>query len=674
MNSKKRFTQALITFFAIFFFALPASAAGRIGVPRGSALELTPSGAGFETSFDVRNDGDEALFVSRIAPRTDTDDVRLPKRVVARFQSGQTSGTIAPHQSARVRVTWTPDRDTHVRAFYGHVMITSTDESAGEVAVGIAVHHENVFRKHVLSSIIVAPLFASLVLALLLALAAGGRTGRAPRAVALAASIACAALALAAWLWFDPDLSRAEGGDGFQLVERASFARSIGAEIFLGVDGASLPLAVMCALAAPCGVLAAWEQRQNPSLFFALYMLLVGASLGALVALDAFLFVLCLAIAMASAFLLVGLFGRGEARAAASRMFVLSAIGLAIFCVALGALHGASTRTFLVDGSPSPHTWAFAELARVDFVSSRAVLFGAPIAKSAFILAFVGLGFASAIFPFHAWLADALRSAPPAVGAMIAIGSSRAAMLGLVRMCAFVLPESFRWSAPVLGAVGAAGALYAAFVAVAERDLASVASMSLVALSSAAIASACALTPEGFLGAVCAIATAGIAVAASLLALGALHERTGTLDTRKLRGLGIEAPLLACALGATACACGAVPGFATFWTAWLASIGAMVREPGLAFAVLVAIVILSASQVLPLMRVVRGRLPESIRGSEPLAPWGGHLPDLRAREIAMLAPLLVVVIVLGVYPAPLLGRASNTVRDAMAFIAPNAPN
>jgi NADH-quinone oxidoreductase subunit M len=655
-----------------FLFAAPSFAAGRIVVPRGAVLDLVATPSGYETAFDVRNDSDDPLFVSRIAPRTDADDIRLPKHVVARFQSGQTSGTIPPHGTARVHVTWTPERDTRLRAFYGHVMITSTDEGAGEVAVGIALRDPNPLRRHVVSSIVSLPLLASVVLALLLVAFGGGRTGRAPRVVALAASLASAALAIAAWAWFDPELSRASGNDGYQLVERAAFARSIGVELFLGVDGVSLPLIVLAAVAAPCGVLASWKQRQNPSLFFAFYMLLTGASLGALVALDAFVFAVCLAIAIASAFMLVGLFGRGDARTAASRMFVLAVLGLAAYVVALGALHGASTRVFLVDGTPSPHAWTFAELARVDFAASRASLFGAPLAKSALVLSLVGLGLASAAFPFHAWLSAVARSAPPAVSAMIAIGMTRAAMLGLVRTAIVVLPESFRWSAPVIGTIAAAGALYAAFVAIAERDLASIASMSLVALSSVAIASLCALSPEALLGAVSAIATSGAAVAAAMLALGALHERTATLDTRALRGLGIESPRLALALGASACACGAVPGFATFWSAWLASIGAVVREPGFAAAVLVALVVLSVSQVSPLMRVVRGRLPESLRGSQSLAPWGGHVPDLRAREIAALAPLVLLVLALGLYPAPLLGRAANTVRDLITIGAGGA--
>ncbi|HEY1958040.1 MAG TPA: proton-conducting transporter membrane subunit [Polyangiaceae bacterium] len=657
--------------FAILFFAGPSMARGRIVVPRGAPLELRPAVGNYEASFDVKNDSDDPLWISRIAPRTDADDVRLPRRVTARFESGQTSGTIPPHGTARVRVTWAPDRDTHVRSFYGHVMITSTDESAGEVAVGIAAHDKRLgpLGKHLLSTAVLLPLLGAALLALFLVASGGGR-GRQPRVVALVMSLACAAVALAACAAFDPELLRAEGGDGFQLVERAAFARSLGVEMFLGVDGVSLPLFVVCAIAAPCGVLAAWEQRQSPAVFFALYMLLVGASLGAIVALDGVLFVFCLALALAAAFLLVGLFGRGDARAAAGRMLVLGGAGLALVALALGALHGASTRTFLVDGSPMPHAWALPELARVDFFASKATLLGGSLAKSAFVLSFVGLALLGAVFPFHAWLASALRSAPPAVGAMIAVGLTRAALVGVLRLDVAVLPESLRWAASAVGALGAAGALYAAFVAVGERNFVSIASFAAVSVSGVALVGLASLSPQAMLGSVSALATSGAALAAAVLALGALRDRTGTLEARDLRGLGIEAPLLACAAAVAALACGAVPGTAGFWTTWLVGLGAVVREPGLAFAVLAGAIVLAASQAIPLVSLLRGRLPDALRRSEALAPHGGRIPDLRPREIAALAPLLLLLLVLGFWPSPLLGRAANTVRDTNDLVSP----
>lgn len=676
-----RLALAFLAFVLATALALPASAAaaGRIVVPRGAPLELRYVAGNYEAAFDVRNDGDEPLFVSRIAPRTDADDVRLPRRVFARFESGATSGTIAPHGSGRVRVTWSPERDGRVKSFYGHVMITSTDERAGEIAVGITAHAGplGALGRHLLSTIVALPLACAAALAFLLVAAGGGRTGRRPRLVALVASLACAVLAILAWATFDPELAREGGSDGFQLVERATYLQSIGAEIFLGVDGASLPLLVLCAIAAPCGVLLSWEQRKSPAVFFALYMLLVGASLGALVSLDALLFVFCLAVALGAAWMLVSMFGAdppSDARVVASRMLVLGGLGIALFAIALAALHAESTRTFLVDGTPVPHSWAFPELARVDFAGSKVHLFGSALAKSAFVLSFVGLALVGALFPFHVWLAPVAKSAPAAVTAIVCVGLTRAALLAVLRLDVAVLPEALRWAAPALGALGAAGALYAAFVAIAEKNLAAVASFGLVSLSSASLVGLAGLTPQGLLGMVCGVAGSGAAAACVMLALGALRERTETLDVRQVRGLGVESPLLACAIAIALLGVGAFPGSLSFWTTWLVSLGAVVREPGVATFALVAAVLLAASQSSALVRLVRGRLPEALRASPPLVPFGGRVPDLRPRELVALAPFVLLILLLGFYPSPLLGRAATTVRDLAELVMPAGPD
>jgi NADH-quinone oxidoreductase subunit M len=256
---------------------------------------------------------------------------------------------------------------------------------------------------------------------------------------------------------------------------------------------------------------------------------------------------------------------------------------------------------------------------------------------------------------------------------MVCVGFTRAAMLGLLRIDIVVLPESMRWAAPMLCALGAAGALYGAAVAMGARDLVSVVAFGFVAMSGVAFAGLVSLTPQALLGAIGGIATSGCAAAAALLAVGALRERIGTVDVRQIRGLAIEAPLLACTLGIAALGVGAVPGSASFWATCLVGIGAVVREPAVATAVLVSAVLLAASQTTALIRIVRGRLPEPLRRSESLTSYGGHVPDLRPRELVALAPLLLFIVLFGFCPAPLLGRAATTARDINVLVNPKGP-
>src|SRR6202044_1921079 len=100
-------------------------------------LRLTPGQGGWVGQLTVTNLGADPLVVSRVAIRGDEDDVRPPARLGGRFVEGPaTSATLPPGASKDVIVSWMPDRDPRVRQAFGHVVVTSTDEQAGEVAMG----------------------------------------------------------------------------------------------------------------------------------------------------------------------------------------------------------------------------------------------------------------------------------------------------------------------------------------------------------------------------------------------------------------------------------------------------------------------------------------------------------------------------------------------------------
>src|ERR1700728_889796 len=121
--------------------AAPPRSAGRISLslPGGAAgpLVLTPGQGGWVGQLTITNLGADPLIVSRVAIRGDEDDVRSPARLGVRFTDGAaTSATLPPGASKDLVVSWMPDRDPRMRQACGHVVITSTDERAGEVAMG----------------------------------------------------------------------------------------------------------------------------------------------------------------------------------------------------------------------------------------------------------------------------------------------------------------------------------------------------------------------------------------------------------------------------------------------------------------------------------------------------------------------------------------------------------
>ena len=255
-------------------FAASAGAAG----PRGSGrlvvslpggrpapLQLAPGQGGWVGTFTLTNVGETPLVISRLAIRGDEDDVRAPARVSVRFVDGAaTSATLAPGASRDAIVAWMPERDPRARQAFGHVIVTSTDEAAGEVAVGFRAQMPTGLGwvgEHALSWLVALPLlFVALVAG---ARAAGPRDD--PWIGRAAVGAAALQLVVAGWVFarFAPEVVRADGNDGFQLVERAVWVRSIGAEWYVGVDGLSVALLPLAALVWLVAVVVAPDERRG---------------------------------------------------------------------------------------------------------------------------------------------------------------------------------------------------------------------------------------------------------------------------------------------------------------------------------------------------------------------------------------------------------------------------
>jgi NADH:ubiquinone oxidoreductase subunit 4 (subunit M) len=240
----------------------------------------------------VRNDGGDALVVSRVAIRGDDDDVRAPARLQARFSEGAaTTATLAPGVSKRVVVTWTPERSARARQVFAHVVVTSNDEQAGEVAMG--VHAELVspapfFSAHLLSWVTFVPLLGAFAIVLLAGFGRGDE--RSARAIALVATaLQCV---FAVWLAsvFRGDVTRLDGNDGYQLIEHAVWVRSFDVEYFVGVDGISMPMVLLTSLVSFLGCVASESIAARPRGYYALYLVLATGMMGVFVALDLLLF------------------------------------------------------------------------------------------------------------------------------------------------------------------------------------------------------------------------------------------------------------------------------------------------------------------------------------------------------------------------------------------------
>jgi NADH-quinone oxidoreductase subunit M len=558
---------------------------------------------------------------------------------------------------------------------FGHVVVTSTDEAAGEVAMGFRAQIPQSLGPigdHALSTLLLLPLAGALAL---LAVRASGRRGStATRWIALGVTGLELLLALWAYLAFVPEVSRLDGNDGLQLVERSVWIRALGVEYFVGVDGTSIALVLLCALVAFVGVAASFGVERHVEGYFAAYLVLFAGAMGAFIALDLVLFFVAWQVALVALVVLVGAWG-GERRAfAATKLALFGLVGGALMLVAFALLSSNADRTFLVDGSPTARSFAIPELARVAFASKGGTLLGVSFVKVVYGALFVAFALRTPVVPLHTWLADTITEAPTGVGVAVAGFAQALGPYALLRIGFTVLPEATRWAAGTIVALGVVGLFYGALCAMAQRDLRRTIAYGTVAQMGFVLVGFGSLTPQGIAGGIVQLFAQG-AVGAMLLALvGALDDRVRTRDLVRFGGLASEMPVFAAFVGVALLASAGVPGFAGFWGETLGLFGAFPMHPVLASFAALGIVVHASWHIIVARKLLFGKVDPAWRADPRLEPFGGKLPDLGSREAACVAPLAVVALLLGVWPVPLLSQIANGVRDVSALVDPPGPD
>jgi NADH-quinone oxidoreductase subunit M len=618
----------------------------------------------------ITNVGPEPLTVSRVAIRGDADDARSPPGLSVRFVEGApTSATLPSGASRDVIVSWLPPKGARLEQAFGHVVVTSSDEDAGEVAMGFRAQQPTGLGwlgEHALSLLVFWPLIVALVAGV--SRLAGRRDDPLVRRVAVAACITELLLAVWAYRHFVPEATRADGNDGFQLVERAVWVRSLGAEWYVGIDGSSVLLVVLAAAVGLIAVAVAGEPRRTDA-YYATMALLASGVAAALVALDLILVLMAWSTVLFALVLLVAGWGGAHAHRAAAKLGVVGAIGWVAMALAFAALSGGSGRAFLADGTAVAHTLSIPELARSSF-AARAAIAGIPFVDVVWGLLFIAVIALTPLVPLHTWLPDALEEGP--AGAAIFLGSVVVA-LGpylLVRVGLAALPEGARWGSPWLAAIGGIAAAWGALCAMAQRDLRRFAAYAVVSNAGLCLYGIGALTAQGIAGAHLALFAHGMGAALLLAIANALERRVRTCDVLRLQGLVGQTPALAALLVVALAISLGVPGLVGSWGLLLALVGGFVQHPLMGVLLAGALVVSAAAHARVARLLLFERADPAWRQSRHLDAFGGQLPDATSLEMLALVPLAALALVLGFWPAPVLSPIEGAARDASAAFAP----
>jgi NADH-quinone oxidoreductase subunit M len=405
---------------------------------------------------------------------------------------------------------------------------------------------------------------------------------------------------------------------GVQFSQNTPWIKDLHVSYHVGEYGFSLWLVGLTVVAmAACIGYGFWVGRDRPRAYFGLMLFLTGATVGVFVAQDLLLFYAFFEAMLIPLYILVGVWG-GPGRLGATVKFLIYTMAGSLLMLAAIVVYGLKVGTFdLIDGPPSASRWIFL----------------------GFMFAFV---IKAPLFPFHGWLPDAYREAPPEVTAVLSGVIAKAGTYGMLRIAITKFPEPTSYYRTLFLTLAAAALVYGSLLAFRAPDFRGVVAYSSLAQSGLIALGLFSGTNLGFDGAVLQMVAHGLVSTALFLIAGTVERRTTTDQFALLGGMAKGRPALATLLMTLGVISLAVPGSAMFGGEFLILAGSYQRAWW--WAVIGAVgVVLAAMYMLRLISAVLHEARGSTVHDEAL--------DLRPGELALLVPLVGILLALSAWPA-----------------------
>jgi NADH-quinone oxidoreductase subunit M len=452
----------------------------------------------------------------------------------------------------------------------------------------------------------------------------------AARTVALVASVATFIVSLRVLGRFDGSVA------GFQMVERAIWVRSPRIEYLLGIDGVSLFLVLLTTFLMPIAILASWTVEHRVRLYMAAMLVLETGMVGTFLALDLVLFFLFFEAILFPMYLIIGGWG-GERRIyAAVKFFLYTMFGSAFLLVAILVLYAKSG---VLPGGP---TFDVRQLVHLSLAPATA--------RWLFLAFFVAFAVKVPIFPLHTWLPDAHTEAPTAGSVILAAVLLKVGAYGLIRFDLSLFPEASRSFAGLVEVLALIGIVYGAVVALIQTDVKRLVAYSSVSHLGFVVLGTFAFTQQAMSGGVLQMVNHGLSTGALFLLVGMVYERTHTRDLGEMGGLARGMPWLMGVFLFVALSSLGLPGLNNFVGEFLVILGTFARNRALGAIAATGVVLAAIYLLWAYQRMAHGPVSD---------PHARH-PDLSIREVAVIAPVLAAILVVGVYPRLLLDRINPT--------------
>lgn len=415
----------------------------------------------------------------------------------------------------------------------------------------------------------------------------------------------------------------------------------------VGLDGISLPLLILTTFLMPISILASFGVEKRVREYMIAFLVLETLMVGTFAALDLVLFYVFFEGGLIPMFLIIGIWGGARRVYATFKFFLYTLAGSVLMLLAMMAMYWQSGTTdiptLLKHGFPAAmQTWLF-----LAFLASFAVKLP--------------------MWPVHTWLPDAHVEAPTAGSVILAAILLKLGGYGFLRFSLPMFPDASEFFAPLMFTLSVIAIIYTSLVALMQEDIKKLIAYSSVAHMGFVTMGMFTLTQEGVQGAVFQMISHGLVSGALFLCVGVVYDRMHTREIAAYGGLVNRMPVYAAVFMIFTLANVGLPGTSGFVGEFLTLLAAFKVNTWVAFLATTG-VILSAGYALWLYRkVIFGQLEK---------PELKDILDLNSREIAVFVPLVVLTVLFGVWPSPVLDTSAASVaamvEDIRAAIAPAA--
>ncbi|MBP7065894.1 NADH-quinone oxidoreductase subunit M [Ferrovibrio sp.] len=433
-------------------------------------------------------------------------------------------------------------------------------------------------------------------------------------------------------IWYNFDNSTA----AFQFVEKREWIGA-GINYHMGVDGISMLFVILTTFLMPLCILASWEAIEHRvKEYMIAFLVMETLMIGVFCALDLVLFYLFFEAGLIPMFLIIGIWGGKRRIYATFKFFLYTLLGSLLLLLAL--------------------LYMYFKAGTTDIPTLMAFRFDADVQKWLWLAFFASFAVKVPMWPVHTWLPDAHVEAPTAGSVILAGVLLKMGGYGFIRFSIPMFPDASVYFTPLVFGLSVIAIVYTSLVALVQEDMKKLIAYSSVAHMGFVTLGTFSLTMQGVQGAIFQMLSHGIVSGALFLCVGVVYDRLHTREIARYGGLANNMPKYAVVFMLFTMANVGLPGTAGFVGEMLILVGAFKVNTWVAL-IATSGVILSAAYALWLYRrVVFGDLTkEDLKG----------MLDLNAREIATLAPLVVLALWMGIYPGPFLDVMAVSVKNLL---------